>query len=67
MVMAKTHPMKSLVVDEFNKDFDNIDIICGYRKPEEINFSDPYIRKLQIFNRLITKSECRDLGCSLKY
>lgn len=55
------------LVDEFNKDFENVDVVCGYRK----NRRDKFVRSLysKVANfliRLITKSKCKDLGCSLK-
>ena len=55
------------LVHEFNKDFENVDVVCGYRK----NRRDKFVRSLysKVANfliRLITKSKCKDLGCSLK-
>jgi glycosyltransferase involved in cell wall biosynthesis len=55
------------LVDEFNKDFENVDVVCGYRK----NRRDKFVRSLysKVANfliRLVTKSKCKDLGCSLK-
>ena len=54
------------LLNEFNKDFDNIDVVCGYRKNRRDKFLIFVFESYQIFLWLITKSECRDLGCSLK-
>lgn len=63
------NPPKEVIklLDEFNKDFDNIDIVCGYRKTRRDKFFRSLYSKVANFLiRLITKSKCRDLGCSLK-
>ena len=55
------------LIDEFNKDFENIDVVCGYRKNRKDKFFRSIYSKVANFLiRLLTNSKCKDLGCSLK-
>ena len=51
MLMVKTPPTEIFkLISEFNKDFDNLDIVAGYRKNRKTIYFVEYIQRLQILS-----------------
>ena len=55
------------MINELNKNFNQYDVIAGYRANRKDAFFRSFYSKLaNIFIKLITKTSAKDLGCSLK-
>ncbi len=55
------------MIEEFNKNFSEYDVIAGYRKNRKDSFFRSFYSRLaNIFINIITKTSSKDLGCSLK-
>ena len=55
------------LLDIFNENYEHCDIVAGIRKSRKDGFLRTLYSKLaNLIIRTITKTECKDLGCSLK-
>ena len=55
------------LISEFDNDFDNLDVVAGYRENRKDNlFRTIYSKIANIIIRFITNSKSLDLGCGLK-
>tara|TARA_Y100000816_G_scaffold292501_1_gene288135 strand:+ start:2588 stop:3472 length:885 start_codon:yes stop_codon:yes gene_type:complete len=55
------------LLDTFNKNYDNCDVVSGIRKSRKDGLLRTFYSKFANFIiRVITKTKCKDLGCSLK-